>query len=143
LKRPLDLPVKADLLVPHRPPMLAIDRLTGYGGLQDVVESTVPHDGIFVRDDGSVEPMALVEVVAQAFAAVKGYGDLLDAKPVGKGFLVEVKGFVFYGPAYRGDRLHIMINRLGGTADFSLAEGKVMRGEEKLAEGKVMVWIPR
>jgi len=143
VKGPLDLPVDANRLVPHRPPMLAIDRLTDYGDLHGVVESTVPPDSIFITDDGSMEPMALVELVAQSFAAVKGYGDLLDAKPVAKGFLVEVKGFAFYGAARAGDRLHVMIHRLGGTADFALAEGKVMRGEEKLAEGRVMVWIPK
>ncbi len=139
----LQLPLEAVQLVPHRPPVLAIDRLTEFGGEGDVVESAIPMDSIFIRDDGSVEPLVLVEIIAQAFAAVKGYGELRENNPVSKGFLVEVKACKVYGAAHGGDRLRVVINRLGGTPDFSLAEGKVLRGNDVLVSGKVMVWIPK
>jgi 3-hydroxyacyl-[acyl-carrier-protein] dehydratase len=140
---PLDLPVAADLLVPQRPPMLAIDQLTEFQGGHGVVESTIAPDSIFVSDDGSVEPMVLVELIAQAFAAVKGYEDLLAGKPVDKGFLVEVKRFEVLGIAYGGKSLSIIIEKVGETDDFALAEGKVIQEEEVIASGNVMVWIPR
>jgi 3-hydroxyacyl-[acyl-carrier-protein] dehydratase len=135
--------MEADQLVPHRQPLLVIDRLTEFGGERDVVESTIPRDTIFTRDDGSIEPLVLVEAIAQAFAVVKGYEDLSGGEPVRKGFLVEVKACTFYGTAYGGDTLRITINRVGGTDDFSLADGKVIRGADVLLTGRVMVWIPK
>ena len=84
----------------------------------------------------------MVELIAQSFAAVKGYADLQEGKPVRKGFLVGVKRFTFQGTAYGGDRLLIYITKTGETDEFALAEGRVIRGEEVLAFGNLMVWIP-
>lgn len=141
---PLDLPVAADTLLPQRPPMLAIDRLTefqtGQGG---VAELTVGHDSLFLRTDGSVEPTLFVELIAQSFAAVKGYENLMEGNPVAKGFLVEVKRFEVFGTARGGDTLSIVIRKTGETDDFALAAGMVMREGETLASGNVMVWVPR
>jgi 3-hydroxyacyl-[acyl-carrier-protein] dehydratase len=139
-----DLPMDAGGLLPHRPPMCVIDRLTSYDGQCGTVEAMIPPDSIFIRDDGSVEPAVCVELIAQSFAAVKGYDNLIEGQPVSKGFLVEVKGFRFDGTIYGGEPLQIVINRLGGTVEFALAEGKVvMRGEEVIASGRAMVWIPQ
>jgi 3-hydroxyacyl-[acyl-carrier-protein] dehydratase len=139
---PFDLPMAAERLVPQRPPMLAIDRLTEFQALQGgVVESTMAPDSIFVRDDGSVGPAVLVELIAQAFAAVKGYEDLIGGSPVAKGFLVEVKRFEVFGTAHGGDKLSIIIKKAGETDDFALAHGTVMREGAMIASGNVMVWI--
>lgn len=142
--RSLDLPVAAGMLLPQRPPLLAVDYLTEFhSGSGGVVESTMAPDGIFVRKDGSIEPTVFVELIAQAFATVKGYEDMMEGNPVAKGFLVEVKGFEVLGAAQVGDRLSIVIKKVGETDDFALAEGTVMREKESIACGKVMVWVPR
>ena len=139
----LRFPIPAEQLIPHRLPIRIIDRLLSFDGLQGVVESVIQPDSIFVKEDGSIEQVAMVELIAQSFAAVKGYGDLLDEKPVGKGFLVGVKQFAFQGPAYGNKRLLIYITKTGETDEFALAEGRVTCGKEVLAFGNLMVWIPR
>ena len=141
--RTLDLPVAADLLVPQRPPMIAIDRLTEFHGGGGVVEAAIKPDSIFVRGDGSVEPAVLAELIAQSFAAVKGYEDLSIGNPVAKGFLVEVKRFEVFGAAHGGEKFSIVIEKAGGTDDFALAHGTVMRENTVLASGDVMVWTPK
>jgi predicted hotdog family 3-hydroxylacyl-ACP dehydratase len=138
----LNLPLAADRLIPQQPPMRVIDRLTEYEGGEGVVESTIARDSLLVACDGLLEPVALVELIAQAFAAFKGYGDLKTGKPVSKGLLVEVKQFKVFAAAYGGEKLSIHIKRAGETAGFALAEGKVMRGIETIASGNIMVWIP-
>ncbi len=141
---PLDLPVAAAKLLPQRPPMLAIDRLTGFrAGHGGVAESTIRPDSIFLRNDGSVEPTVFVELIAQSFAAVKGYEDLTEGGAVAKGFLVEVKRFELFGTAHGGDKLSIIIRKTGDMDEFALAEGTVMREGEAIASGSVMVWVPR
>jgi predicted hotdog family 3-hydroxylacyl-ACP dehydratase len=143
MNRSFNFPVAAERLIPHRSPMRLIDRLLSYDGLQGVVEATFPSDSICLQDDGSVEQAALVELMAQSFAAVKGYADLQEEKAFNRGYLVGVKRFIFQGRAYGGDRLLIYITRTGETDEYALAEGRVERGEEVLAFGNLMVWIPR
>lgn len=138
----LTLPLPAEMLVPHRPPMRLIDELVGFDGSRGVVEASVQPGNVLVREDGSVEPMAIIELIAQSFAAVKGYSDLLEGKPLKKGFLVEVKHFVFNGTLLERDKVSVVIERIGETAEFALAEGKVIREGETIASGKVMVWLP-
>ena len=80
MNRSLNFPIEAEQLIPHRPPMRLIDRLLSYDGLQGVVESTLLSDSICLQDDGSIEQAAMVELMAQSFAAVKGYADLQEGK---------------------------------------------------------------
>ncbi len=136
-------PIPAEQLIPHRPPIRIIDRLLSYDGLQGVVESVIMPDSICIADNGVIEQAAMIELIAQSFAAVKGYADFLEEKPVHKGFLVGVKHFVFHKTANGGERLLVFISPVGETDEFALAEGRVTRGEEVLATGNVMVWIPR
>jgi 3-hydroxyacyl-[acyl-carrier-protein] dehydratase len=143
MNRSLNFPIKAEDLIPHRMPMCLIVRLLSYDGLQGVVESTLLPGSIGLREDGSIEQLVMVELLAQAFAAVKGYADLLDGKPFNKGFLVGVKQFVFQRSAYGKDRLFIFITKTGDVDEFALAEGRVTCGDEVLAFGNVMVRIPR
>jgi len=143
MSQPFAFPIPAEQLIPHRPPIRIIDRLLSYDGLQGVVESVIQPDSICIADDGAIDWAAMVELIAQSFAAVKGYADLLEGKPVNKGFLVGVKRFVFHKTANGGERLLVFISPVGETDEFALAEGRVMRGEEVLATGNVMVWIPR
>jgi predicted hotdog family 3-hydroxylacyl-ACP dehydratase len=137
------LPLSADLLVPHKPPILVIDRLIEFNDLQGVVESCIQPDSIFVREDGSVDEVTMVEIIAQSFAAVKGYADLLKGKPVSRGFLVGVKRLRITGTAFGGERLLTYLTRIGDTEEFSLAEGKVMHNDQLIASGNVMVWVPK
>jgi len=139
----LPLPLSADSLVPHRPPMRVIDRLIEFDGHQGVVETFIPPESIFVREDGSIEDVTMVEIIAQSFAAVKGYADMLNGKPVSKGFLVGVKRLRITGTAFCGQRLLTVLNRIGETDEFSVAEGRVMHDEQLVASGNVMVWVPK
>jgi len=143
MNQSLNFPIPAEQLIPHKPPMRLIDRLLSFDGDQGVVESIFPPGSIALRDDGSIEQAAMVELLAQSFAAVKGFADGQEGKPAGRGFLVGVKRFNFQGTAYANDRLLIYIAKTGETDEFSLAEGRVTRGEDILAFGNLMVWLPR
>ena len=138
----LSLPLSADLLVPQRPPIRVIDWLIEFDEFRGVVESFISADSIFVRKDGSVEEVAMVEIIAQSFAAFKGYADILKGKPVSKGFLVEVKRLNITGTAFGGERLLTFLKRIVDMDEFSLAEGKVMHNDQLIALGNVMVWVP-
>jgi predicted hotdog family 3-hydroxylacyl-ACP dehydratase len=143
MSSPLNFPIAAEQLIPHRRPLCLVDRLLAYDGQQGVVESTLLPGSIGLRDDGSIEQAAMMEMIAQSFATVNGYTDLLEGKPVQKGFLVGVKRFAFLGTAYVNERLLIYTQKTGEMDEFILAEGRVTRGEEELVSGNIMIWIPR
>lgn len=140
---PQNFPIPAEQLIPHRPPLRLVESLLEYDDQTGVVEAVLWPGNPGVKEDGSIEQAVMVELVAQSFAAVKGYADRMEERPAGKGFLVGVKHFTFQAAAFSGDRLLIYITKTGETDEFALAEGRVMRGEEVLAFGNVMVYLPR
>ena len=83
----------------------------------------------------------MVELIAQSFAAVKGFADHRERKAARRGLVVGSSTLIFPGTAYENERLLIYITKTGETDEFALAEGRVTREEEVLAFGNVMVCI--
>ncbi len=84
----------------------------------------------------------MVELLAQAYAAVHGYEDQLSGAAVQEGFLVGVRGLRLEGAARAGDRLLIAIRTVASLEGFAVAEGEVRRGAEVLARGNLKLWLP-
>lgn len=137
----LALPVAAEDILPHRLPMRLIDRLSSVEGKSGMVEAVVREDCPLVDDQGRLEAMALVELMAQGYAAVRGYFDVLEQKPVRKGFLVGIKKLGCRDTARAGDCLCIKISTVAEMAPFVIAAGEVWRGETLLASGEIKLWI--
>jgi predicted hotdog family 3-hydroxylacyl-ACP dehydratase len=142
LKQDLVLPIDAELLVPHRRPVCMIDRLVEYRDESGVVEAFIRSENILVGEDGVLDRAAYMELIAQAFAAYKGYRDQLHEKPVKKGFLVVVKQMECKGEAFLGDLLKINVTTISEVGDFTIAEGTVTRNDEVIASGGLTLWIP-
>lgn len=137
----LTLPLEAEQLIPHRLPMRLVDRLLEIDGKNGVVEARVTTDCSLVSATGRLEDVALIELLAQAYAAVKGYSDLKDGALVKQGFLVGIKKVTWLKSAQVGDCLRIDIRTLGELGDFAVAEGDVWCGNAMLAHGEIKVWI--
>ena len=137
----LALPLDAEQLIPHRLPMRLVERLLEIDGKNGVVEARIAADCPLVSVAGILEDVALTELLAQAYAAVKGYRDLVDNEPVRQGFLVGIKKIVMLVSAQVGDQLKIKINTLAELDAFAVAEGEIWRGEELLGRGEIKVWI--
>jgi predicted hotdog family 3-hydroxylacyl-ACP dehydratase len=141
-KKELTLPVDAELLVPHRRPMCLIDSLVEYRDESGVVEAVISPENPLVGEGGVLDRTSFMELVAQAYAAFKGYRDMLHNMPVKKGFLVVVKRMECRGDIFAGDRLRISVETVSEVGGFAVAEGTVMRGDEVVAEGSLTLWIP-
>lgn len=137
----MELPLAAEELIPHRLPMRLIDRFLEIEGKNGVVEAQVAAECPFVDAGGTLEEVAMIELIAQAYAALKGYLDRLQEKPVRQGYLVGIKKMNTLECARAGDRLRIDIRTLAELADFAIAEGQIWRGSELLARGEIKVWI--
>jgi 3-hydroxyacyl-[acyl-carrier-protein] dehydratase len=142
LKKNIALPVDAELLVPHRRPVCMIDRLVEFKDKTGVVESLVRSGNLLVDEDGVLDNIAYMELIAQAYAAFKGYYDMLHGETVKKGFLVIVKHMECKKEAFLGDLLRINVSTVSEIGGFAVAEGTVTRGDEVLASGGLTLWIP-
>jgi predicted hotdog family 3-hydroxylacyl-ACP dehydratase len=119
-----------------------IDRLVEYRDESGVVEALIRSENLLINEDGVLDRTAYMELIAQAYAAFKGYRDLLHEKPIKKGFLVVVKQMECKGEAFLGDLLRINVSTISEVGDFAVAEGTITRGGEVLASGGLTLWIP-
>jgi 3-hydroxyacyl-[acyl-carrier-protein] dehydratase len=138
----LPLPVPVEMLLPHRKPMCLVDRLVEFTDASGVVEALVGPESPLIGEDRSLDRIALIELMAQSYAAVRGYSDLLHDKEVKKGFLVAAKAIRINSVASVGDVLRISVTTTGEFGDFTLADGVVTKGGEVLASGNITVWVP-
>jgi len=131
----------AELLIPHRTPMRLVDTLLSVHEGCGVTESVLPRTSMMADGDGRLDDVAFMEMIAQSYAAMKGYMDLVEGKSAGEGFLVGVRRLEITGRAYAGDRLLTSI-RTGTTfGGFAVVEGSVTRGDETVASGIIKLWL--
>lgn len=137
----MKLPLPAEELIPHRLPLRLVERLLSIDGKNGVIEALVRADCPLVSASGELEDVALIELMAQGYATLKGYLDQRQQLPVRQGFLVGIKKMIRYQGAVVGDLLHISVNTVAELDDFAVAGAQVWRGDELLAEGDIKVWI--
>lgn len=137
----MNLPLSAEDLIPHRLPLRLVDRLLSIDGKSGVVEARVRADCPLVSASGTLAEVALIELMAQGYATLKGYLDKQQQLPVRRGFLVGIKKMACHQIATVGDLLRITISTVAELDDFAVAETRVWRGDELLAEADIKVWI--
>ena len=137
----LTLPMPAEQFIPHRPPMRLVDTLLSWCEASAEIEASPGADSILIGSDGALDQAALVELLAQGYAVVKGYQDLLQGKEISEGYLVGIRKFQISGRALAGERLLVRIRTVGSFEGFAVAEGEVERGGELIASGTVKLWI--
>lgn len=136
------LPQPAVNFLPHRPPMCLLDTLLVCDDSGCRTEVLVTEQGLLVDAGGKLEPVALVEMIAQSFAAMRGYDDQRSGRPVREGFLVGVRRMELLTAVSVGDRLEIAVQTSALVGAFAVAEGEVRRGAEVVARGSLKLWIP-
>ena len=136
------LPLPAEALIPHRQPMCMVDQLIEVHDRGGTVEAIIASDNVLLDDDAQLDPLGAVEMMAQAFAAVKGYADRLSDEPVKQGYLVGLRKIQFLGNVYAGDRLRISVETVGAISGFVVVAGEVTRDQNVIARGELKLWTP-
>jgi len=134
------LPVYAERVVPHKPPMLMIDRLVEVLERASVSEMTIRSDMPFVSPEGDLDDAAYPEIISQAIAAQEGFRKIGSRNPELEGFLLGVKKMEIFASAKVGDTLRISVCKMAKFGDFGIILGEVSRGDELLAKGEIKVW---
>jgi len=137
----MQLPVGAEDLVPHRLPMRLVDTLVEVEGNNGVAAATIRPECPLFDPHGELEDVALIELVAQSYAALKGYVDRCAGYPVRRGFLTGVKNLRCYAKVLAGDKLKIELTTIADLGHFAVAQGDIYRDETLVAQVEVKVWI--
>ncbi|NVN91084.1 MAG: radical SAM protein [Desulfuromonadales bacterium] len=134
------LPVDVSRVIPHKPPMLLIDRLLEIGDRVSVSEMTVRKEMVFVDESGRLDDASYPEIISQAVAAQEGFRRFGSSNPLVEGFLLGVKKLEILGEAHVGDTLRVSLFKASKFGDFGILDGKVYNGATLVARGEIKVW---
>jgi len=137
----LSFPVDAKGLVPHRPPMLLIDKVLAKDSDFAVITAEVPSDEFFLDQNGLL-PEFLIEIMAQGLAAADGIDALEANKPKRKGFLVGVEDLYIKAKPVAGEQLRVELKKETEFANIVYFFCELFNNDgELLANGKLKVWL--
>ena len=145
----LELPLPAHDLIPHRKTMLLIEALLAYdqgagagiilGGSRSGSVFTVEDD----KNEGALlEEVVLLEMMAQAYACLRGYEDRLAGLPPSMGFLVGVRHLICHRRVRVSEEVTIEVATTAQVETFFLAEAVVKVADERVAEAELKIWLP-
>ena len=150
----IKLPLPAHELIPHRKTMLLIKDLIAYEpgtGTGTILGGTKSGSVFAVEDEkgedslleGSlVEEVVLLEMMAQAYACLRGYEDRLAGLPPSMGFLVGVRHFNCYRQVSVNEEVTINVATTAQVETFFLAEAVVKVAHERVAKAELKIWLP-
>lgn len=117
----------ADYL-PHRPPMLLIDRIDEVAENSATCHTTIKPDCIFAQD-GLVHPSSMIEFVAQVCAIFVGVKAARSGEPPRLGFIIGCREVTFAINSFAvGDELTITATKILGEDQLAAFNGSVTRG---------------
>ena len=140
----LRLPMPAEHFVPHRGRMLLVGDLVECGNDRAEARACFSEDSPFVDSSGLVHELALVELIAQTYAAMRGYEVLRARQPMLTGYLVGVSETSVIGCLRAGEICGVRVHTKGVFAMFAVADGEVRRGDDVLVRGVIKTYeVPR
>ena len=134
------LPVEASNLVPHKPPMLIVDRLLEVRERASISELEVSKDLIFIGEDGRLDEVSYPEIISQAIAAQDGFKKLGNNNSGSEGRLLGIKNLEILGYAQIGDTLRVSVYKVAKYGEFGVIQGEVLKGTEVIARGEIKIW---
>ena len=128
-------------LIPHRQPMVMIDRLVECSAEAATAVKTFRSGDYGLGDDGRVAEPALIECLAQTAAAMHGANRDPRDSARHEGMLVGVDGFEFLRPVRRDEPLVLTVHVTHRVGAFCLLEGHARSGPATVATGGLKLYI--
>ncbi|MHC1711352.1 MAG: hypothetical protein AB9872_04290 [Solidesulfovibrio sp.] len=129
-------------LIPHRPPMALVESLERADENGAVIRSCVGAGSMFARPDGTVEPLALLEIIAQACAAYGGWRTRKSGETSMAAFLAGVRSFETIGKAEAGRAMTIEVMPTREFGGFRLFEGILHQDGRQVARASIKAYHP-
>lgn len=137
----LNLPTRAQELVPHRGTMLLIDELCEYTPEFAAGMTRITSKNPFLDATGKLDGVCFVEILAQLAAAAEGYEARKAGGRVKSGYLVGINDFSIKREARLGDILQVKMNKTLKVNNVTVMDGNIFIGEECIASGKLKLYV--
>ena len=125
--------VDIEALIPHREPIKIITDVIAFQGDSGITAAVV-NENWPLYDGHAVNPLVLIEAIAQTSAIVEGHKRMLQGKSGVKGWLVGIKSAEFFTDALRlGTRITVSVKSLYAMESYGVIEGIVKAGDDILA----------
>ena len=138
--KPLCDEAVARKIMPHKPPMLLVNKLLHSEENQARAEIRISPDNPFLDHCGNLHEAVFPELVAQTLALNTAYTRSLHNEVLASGFVVGFKSFKVYQTAKVFDFLTVSIEKTGQFENLTIIEGKIFYEDSLIAEGEVRVW---
>ncbi len=128
-------------IMPHKPPMLLVDKIIESGEAEAVIEVKIKKNCIFADKNGNVDLEIFPELIAQSVALNEAWKTFSKNKTKNtKGFVVSFKSIKFYKAVKIFDTLRIKVLKEGAFENLNIIYGQVFYGDIPVAEGEVRIW---
>jgi predicted hotdog family 3-hydroxylacyl-ACP dehydratase len=138
-----DCPYSIEALLIHRPPMLLLDKVTGYNETEVVASVTITESSRFLSSEG-VPGHVAIEFMAQACGAYAGAMALDAGAPVKIGLLLGTRMCRVLVPWFRvGDQLIVSASIVFHDEQLAAFDCKIEIGGRLVAEAQLKVYQPQ
>lgn len=134
------LPVSADRIIPQKNPMRVVSKLVEVKERYAEVEATVEPESPFAGEDGRLDEVVFLEMMAQAAAAMNAFEYYDTGHSPHKGALLGGKNIKITGKARVGTPLVIRVTKKAKLGNFGVVNAVVLSGENVIASGDIKVF---
>lgn len=135
-----ELTVSIGELLPHRPPMVLIDRLIGSTSESVTCEVEISRDCPYATASGIANVVAL-ECMAQAAGVFVGLSDLREGRPIRRGYLIGVNNAEFTVDGFAlGTLLRVSATKVAGGDPLASFECKAAVEGDEVANAVINVY---
>jgi len=135
------LPAPAAGLLPHRRPVRLIEQILAVDGRSGRAEARIRKNPLFAAPGGRLDAAAHLELIAQTFAAVKGWRERTLGIPPQTGYLVGADGLLVRGAPQIGDLVTVTMEETERIGSLVVVQGRSYRGDRLLARGSLKLWM--
>lgn len=131
-----------DDLVPHAPPMRAVEQLVEWAPGRATCTMIVRPHNLFAEGN-KVPAVATLEFLAQTVAACLGHEAFVHGGTVRVGMIVGVRQMELFAPyIYVGDALNLVVERVRGTDEVSTFTGEARVGDRLVSRANMTLVHP-
>lgn len=134
-----DTPEQIHRLIPHRDPMVMIDKYLRIDNYRALTQKTFTPDS-YGCTGGEVMASVLIECVAQSVAAHHGDMALDKTHPPARGMLVSVDDFKFFLQVPDTATISIAVNKTNEIGPFHLIQGEISFSGKIAARGNIKIF---
>jgi predicted hotdog family 3-hydroxylacyl-ACP dehydratase len=127
--------------IPHRPPMILVDRLSAATATHAVGSLRIRPDNPFLGADGVLRAAGLIEHMAQTMALQTSYLSRQEGASEFFGFIVNVKQFRYERLPRRGERIRTRAEVIAEHGGFTTVAFETFHAEERIATARMGLMV--